>query len=71
MEGNMNGEKPQGMFEENLIPLTNKLNLGRRWVFRQDNNPKDTTKITQEGIAWLNQALDFNSIETLRMILKL
>lgn len=44
----------------NLNPLTpnsyKKLNLGWWWTFKQDNDPKHTAIITQEGLAWPSPA---------------
>lgn len=53
IEGIMNRAMYQDILEQNLISSANKINLERRWMFQQVNNPKCTGKINQEGLAWL------------------
>ena len=54
IEENVNGATFQDIVEENSISLAKKLNLGRRWTFRQDNNNKLTAKIKHKQQAdWL------------------
>lgn len=49
----------------------------RNWIWnkggclKQDNDPKDTAKITQEGLAWPSQSTGLNPIENWWRILKL
>lgn len=40
--GVMAGVMYRDILEQNLISLTNRLNLGRRSSFQRDNNPKNT-----------------------------
>lgn len=50
---------------EKLISSAKQVNLGRRRMIQQDDNPEHTAKIAKEGFGWRNQALDLNPIETL------
>lgn len=45
--------KYQDIFKKSWILLGRERILGRRWIFQQDNNPKQTAKIHQGGLAWL------------------
>lgn len=59
IRGNMSGAMYQDILEENLISSAKTKNLGRQWKFQQDNNPKHTAKITQDGLSCLSQSPDF------------
>ena len=49
VQGTMKSEDYQGILEWNIQPSVRKLCLSRRsWVFQQDNDPKHTSKSTQE-----------------------
>ena len=50
IKGKMNGAKYREILDENLFQSTQDLRLGRRFTFQQDNDPKHTTKTTQEGL---------------------
>uniref|UniRef100_A0A3B1JPD6 Uncharacterized protein n=1 Tax=Astyanax mexicanus TaxID=7994 RepID=A0A3B1JPD6_ASTMX len=57
--GIMKSENYQEILEQNVLPSVRKLGLSRRsWVFQQDNDPKNTSKSTQE-------CPDLNPIENL------
>lgn len=45
---NMDRGMYQNILEDFFISLTKKLNLGRRWTFKQDGDTKDTDKINQD-----------------------
>ena len=57
---------------KNLLQSTQDIRLGRRFTFRQDNDPKQTAKTTQEWLRddslnileWPSQNPDLNPIET-------
>ena len=49
-EGKMNGAKYRDILYENLLQSAQDLRLGQRSTFQQDNDPKHTSKTTQE---WL------------------
>ena len=48
VEGNMNAEKYRQILEDNLTQSARELQLGRRFIFRQDNDPKHTAKTTHK-----------------------
>uniref|UniRef100_A0A3B3DUX1 Uncharacterized protein n=1 Tax=Oryzias melastigma TaxID=30732 RepID=A0A3B3DUX1_ORYME len=53
VQGRMKSEDYQGILERNVLPSVRNLGLSRRsWVFQQDNDPKHTSKNTQE---WLRE----------------
>ena len=48
IEAKMNRAKYREICDENLLQSAQDLRLGRRFTFRQDNNPKHTAKTAQE-----------------------
>ena len=50
MEGKMDGAKYRKIPEENPLPSTRKLILGRKFTFQHDTNPKHTVKATLESL---------------------
>uniref|UniRef100_A0AAR2JEE5 Amino acid transporter transmembrane domain-containing protein n=1 Tax=Pygocentrus nattereri TaxID=42514 RepID=A0AAR2JEE5_PYGNA len=52
IDGTMNSELYQRILKENVRTSVHELNLKRRWVMQQDNNPKHTSRSTKE---WLKQ----------------
>ena len=72
----MNGAKYRKILDENLLQSAQDLGLGRCFTFQQDNDPKHTTKTTQEWlgtilnvIEWPSLSPDLNPIELQRRIL--
>ena len=69
----MDGAKYRKIPEENLLPSTRKLKLGRKFTFQHDNDPKHSAKATLEWLRnkeinvleWLSQIPDLNPIENL------
>lgn len=51
-DGKMDGAKYRTILEENLMESAKDLRLGRRFVFQQDNDPKQKAKSTME---WLKK----------------
>ncbi len=51
IEGKMNAAKYRDILDENLLQSAQDLRLGRRFTFKEDNDPKHTAKITKE---WLH-----------------
>ena len=52
INGKMNSQVYQDIFQENVRLSVRQLKLNRSWVMQQDNNPKHTSKATTE---WLQQ----------------
>ena len=50
VEGKMDGAKYRKILEENLLPSARKLNLGQKFTYQHDNEPKHTGKASLE---WL------------------
>uniref|UniRef100_A0A8P4FYI4 Transposase Tc1-like domain-containing protein n=1 Tax=Dicentrarchus labrax TaxID=13489 RepID=A0A8P4FYI4_DICLA len=51
VEGNTNAEKYRQILEDNLTQSARELQLGRRFIFLQDNNPKHIAKGECFGVA--------------------
>ena len=47
MEGKKNAAMYRDILDENLLQRALNLRPGRRFIFQQDNNPKNTAKITK------------------------
>jgi hypothetical protein len=70
IKAKMNGTKYREILDENLLQSTQDLRLGRRFTFKQDNDPKHTAKTMQEwlrdkslnDIEWPSQSPDLNLI---------
>ena len=66
----MDGAKYRKISEENLLPSTRKLKLGRNFTFQHDDDPKHTVKATLEWfrnkkinvLGWPSQSPDLNPI---------
>jgi hypothetical protein len=48
IEENMNGAEYRDILDENLLQSAQDLRLEQRFTCQQDNDPKHTTKTTQE-----------------------
>lgn len=48
VDGKMDGAKYRAILEDNLLEAAKDLNLGRRFTFRQDTDPKHTARTTME-----------------------
>ncbi len=67
----MNSEWYQANLKEYVRTTFQELNLMRKWVMQQDNNPKYTSRFTKEWLkknkvnilGWSSQSLDLNPIE--------
>ena len=46
----MSKEKYVDILKQHLKTSVRKLNLGHKWVFQMDNDPKDTYKVEQIGL---------------------
>lgn len=53
----------QDILQVNLISLSKKLNFWRRLTFQQVNDPKHTSKVTLEGLAWPSKSPNLDPIE--------
>ena len=50
--GNMNRFQYKSILEQNLKQSVDKLNLGRSWIFQQDNDPKHTAHIVKDWLLY-------------------
>ena len=73
VKGIMNSAGYQEILASNVAPSVKSLKLGRSWLFQQDNDPKHTSKSTQQWfkthkmkvLEWPSQSPDLNPIEML------
>ena len=74
----MRKEKYVDILKQNLKTSVRKLNLGRKWVFQMDNDPKHTSKVVAKWLKdnkvkvfeWTSQSTDLNPIENVWAELK-
>ncbi|CAJ0950757.1 unnamed protein product [Ranitomeya imitator] len=74
----MNGAMYLEILSANLLPSARALKMKHGWVFKHDNDPKHTARVTKEWLhkkhmkvlEWLSQYQDFNPIENLWRELK-
>ena len=73
IDGKMNSQFYQGIFQGNVWLSVHQLKLNRSWVMQKDNDPKHRSKITTELLQqkkirlleWPSQSPDLNPIDML------
>lgn len=52
IEGNMDRYQYKSILEQNLKASVDNLNLGERWIFQQDNDPKHTAQFVKDWLIY-------------------